>query len=496
MKILQIANGFPPVDRGGVETYTLALSRALRALGHNIAVFCREEGAGRPRYSVRDEVVEGIPVRRVANRFGPNTSFADRYYDPWIEALFVHWVEEQQPDVLHFQHTHGLSASLLTRAAKLRMPFTLTLHDFWYMCPQVNLLRPDQRLCAGSHHDVNCYECVYLKRRPPRGRHVPDLVTSLLATPPPAGSSEPVEPRPFSMSDSIYLPLRSILPGPVRKGLLNVYDVTRLHVVPAFSRPFEGRIPVDLRPARARATYMRETLTACPHITAPIHFVKDRYVDFGIPADHIVVLPPGMEMDIWAGAQPALRPLGDGLRFGYIGSLLSHKGVHVAIRAFQKLNAPDTELWIHGFELPNSAYTKELHALGDSDPRIHFAGAYTPPELPAILNRLDVLLIPSLSYESFSFVTREAVLAGLPVIASRMGGIPEAIEDGVNGLLLRPGDIDTWVAAMHRMVEDRELVAACHRAQSARKVKSMAEHAVELQQLYIEVKHTPFPEPS
>ena len=76
MKILQVANGFPPVDKGGVEAYTLAFSRALRSIGHDVAVFCREPGEGRPIYSIRDEVIEHIPVRFVVNRFDATTPLA------------------------------------------------------------------------------------------------------------------------------------------------------------------------------------------------------------------------------------------------------------------------------------------------------------------------------------------------------------------------------------------------------------------------------------
>ncbi|MCK4473073.1 MAG: glycosyltransferase, partial [Anaerolineae bacterium] len=175
----------------------------------------------------------------------------------------------------------------------------------------------------------------------------------------------------------------------------------------------------------------------------------------------------------------------------YIGSLLRHKGVDFIIRAFQRLNAPNTELWIHGFELPGMPFTEMLHKLADGDSRIRFAGSYTPLELPGILNQMGVLLIPSRWHETFSIVTREAILAGLPVIASRMGGIPEAIDDGVNGLLLPPDDMEAWLTAMQRVVEDRELVTALHRAQLTRKVKSMGEHAAELVQLYTRMQNDP-----
>lgn len=479
MNILQVSNGFPPVDCGGVETYTLALSKSLRSAGHHVTVFCREPGEGCPIHSVRDEVIEDIPVRFVANRFDGATPLAPRYFDRQIESLFMRWVEEQQPDVIHFQHTHGLSASLLARAAEMGIPFVMTLHDYWYMCPQVNLLRPDNALCAGSHHDVNCYECIYGRFHPPFGPGIPDFDAPLSPS-----SVEPVEHRPLGLSDAMYYPLQKILPKPARRLLLSVYDVMRLRILP-HARSFWAAVrPVDMEPLHARARYMREMLTLCQYIIVPSAVVKTQYVDFGILAERIHVIPHGMDMSLWEGFQSARRPQGQVFRFGYIGSLLRNKGVDFIIQAFRRLNAPLTELWLHGFELPGMPFTKRLHELAEGYPHIHFAGPYTPPELPAILNRMDVLLIPSRWHETFSIVTREAVLAGLPVIASRMGGIPDAIEDGVNGVLLPPDDMRAWLAAMRRAVADRDWVAALHRAQLARQVKSMGAHAAELVKLY------------
>ncbi len=483
MNILQVTNGFPPVDRGGVETYTLALSRSLRSAGHDVVVFCREPGDGRPIYSVRDEIVEDIPVRFVANRFDGATPLASRYFDRRIEALFVRWVEEQRPDVIHFQHTHGLSASLLARAAEMGVPFVMTLHDYWYMCPQVNLLRPDNALCAGIHHGVNCYECIYGRSYPPLGPGRPDFDAPLSLPP-----VEPAKRHPLGLNDETYYPLQKILPWPVRRLLLGLYDVARLRVLPPARSLWAAVRPVDMEPLRVRARYMRDVLTRCEYIVVPSAVVKTQYVDFGVPAERLYVIPHGMDTSLWEGFRPAQRPRGPGLRFGYIGSLLRNKGVDFIVQAFRRLDAPGTELWLHGFELPGAPFAKWLHELANGDSRIHFAGPYTPPELPAILNRMDVLLIPSRWHETFSIVTREALLAGLPVIASRMGGIPDAIEDGVNGVLLPPDDMEAWLAAMRRAVEERDWVAALHRAQLTHQVKSMDAHAAELAQLYTQVR--------
>ena len=60
-------------------------------------------------------------------------------------------------------------------------------------------------------------------------------------------------------------------------------------------------------------------------------------------------------------------------------------------------------------------------------------------ELPALLSDVDAVVIPSLVWESYSMVAHEALACGVPVIASRLGALPEAVRDGHNGLLFEPG---------------------------------------------------------
>ena len=71
---------------------------------------------------------------------------------------------------------------------------------------------------------------------------------------------------------------------------------------------------------------------------------------------------------------------------------------------------------------------------------VFFHGAYLPAELPRILSELDVLVVPSLWWESFCLTIREAQLAGVPVIASDLGAMREALDGEECGLLFHAGD--------------------------------------------------------
>ena len=101
------------------------------------------------------------------------------------------------------------------------------------------------------------------------------------------------------------------------------------------------------------------------------------------------------------------------------------------------------------------ALERETERLGVGD-RLHFVGFVTHDRLPAAMAHADVLVLPSL-YEELGTVLLEAMQAGLPIVASETGGIPDVIEDGVNGLLVPPGDPEALARVIDRILSDGDL---------------------------------------
>jgi glycosyltransferase involved in cell wall biosynthesis len=470
MRILQVANGFPPVDRGGVETYTMNLSRALAARGHDVRIFCRYADVNRLEFSLRDDETCGLPVRRVVNNFTSVASFEGYYKFPRIERIFAQTLHEWRPDVVHFQHAHGLSMTLLERATREGVPWTLTIWDYWFNCPTVNALLPDLRSCPGSHRNPECLSCL-------TGGVTPGTV-----------SGAAIKHRhPFGISERTLQFLRRLLPPLARVGLLWLYDHTLNRQSLAgwkWRPPSTGDGMLDTSPILARNRYALQMLEGGSCLIAPSPHVKEFFADFGVAADHVKVIEPGLDLSLWQGLTPMSRPLGARLQLGYIGSLLPYKGADLVIRAVRQQDHADVDLWLHGFETHGTPYSRLIHELAGDDPRIHFTGAYQARQLPSLLGRLDVMLLPTVANETFSFVTREAVLAGVPVVASARGGIVNAIRDDVNGRLLPPGDMAAWTEALQQLMAEPERITRMSAAQRGEKVKSIEENAAEMEALY------------
>jgi glycosyltransferase involved in cell wall biosynthesis len=86
---------------------------------------------------------------------------------------------------------------------------------------------------------------------------------------------------------------------------------------------------------------------------------------------------------------------------------------------------------------------------------VEFRAGVTPDRVPDLLGDARALLVPSISHEGAGRVVLEAYAAGVPVLASRAGGLLEVVQDGSTGLLLPPGDTGAWTEGVTRLTDDR-----------------------------------------
>lgn len=136
-----------------------------------------------------------------------------------------------------------------------------------------------------------------------------------------------------------------------------------------------------------------------------------------------------------------------------VGAPFMLKGVDVLIRAFARLamDFPNWELMIVGWQLEEPARSLEFPR-----ERVHFPGPRPSSEVAELMARAGVFALPSRS-EGMGRVLVEAAFAGCPRIGSRTGGIPSVIEDGVDGILVRPGDVADLTRDLGRLMADPEL---------------------------------------
>jgi glycogen synthase len=195
----------------------------------------------------------------------------------------------------------------------------------------------------------------------------------------------------------------------------------------------------------------RRALAAADVVIALTPTAAERLAGEGIPPGRIRVIPPGYDPDLFAAAVNAPDPFPDlgRPRVGYVGRIAPQKDVGTLIRAFGRLTGPAC-LLIVGDGPGRRAAEQQARSLARP---VRVTGFAPHARIPVVLRNIDLLVLAT-RYEELPSVLIEGMAAGLPVIASRVGGIPALIEDDVNGLLVPPGDAAALAAAITRVLAE------------------------------------------
>ena len=417
MRIAHVISDYLPASTGGTQLHVRDLCRGLRAKGHEVTIFAGLRGEQHEAFALSEVEVDAVRVTRVTYNFHDFDRFDRLYVHPAVDARFEHWLEESCPDVVHFHHLSGLSSGMVAIAKERGLPAVLTLHDHWLVCPRGQRIHPETLEICETLDRSRCLPC--LQRLWPQ-----------------------------------------LLDGELAGARIARFD-----------------------------THVQRVLSLCDALISPSAFHRDRFIETGAPAERSIAIEHGLDTRVFERAK-ALRTAGlprddrpSGLRVGFIGTALPSKGVHVLIDAVAKLDRSDLTLHVYGDIPPyheDRTYAERLRQRAESI-SCSFEGAYAHDDLAAILAGLDLVVVPSIWWESFCLTIREAALAGVPVIASAHGAMAEATTSGI-ALGFRPGDADDLARVMAQVLDDPALRVDL--ADKAALVRSLEECVDETEGVY------------
>lgn len=123
-------------------------------------------------------------------------------------------------------------------------------------------------------------------------------------------------------------------------------------------------------------------------------------------------------------------------RIAYLGTMRPHKGCHVLLDAYKRLDRPAS---LHFYGGGDDRYIGELREQA-AGLNVHFHGRFDHATVANVLGEVDVVVVPSIWEETYCLVAQEAMAARRPVVATRVGGLADRIEHGINGFLVSPND--------------------------------------------------------
>lgn len=199
------------------------------------------------------------------------------------------------------------------------------------------------------------------------------------------------------------------------------------------------------RAAYATYRFICRQKFASPHLVIfPSQYLKNMYDGYRFfPKSERMVMPnpaPNYEENTRKGRS------GGPLKLLFVGQLAAHKGIGFLLDVLSEYKE-DVRLYVAGA----GPMKEEIELTAANNKRIVFLG-YTPPEeLANVFGVVDALVVPSLCYENSPTVIYESLMAGVPVLASRIGGVGELIKEGETGLLFTPGDKDDLCRVVREM---------------------------------------------
>jgi glycosyltransferase involved in cell wall biosynthesis len=167
-------------------------------------------------------------------------------------------------------------------------------------------------------------------------------------------------------------------------------------------------------------------------------FLREKHIEAGLAEDRIEVKPNF--------AWPLTRSIGGGDYFLYMGRLAPEKGVATLLECWRDVR--DVRLLVVGDGPAGNDLRRSAPA------SVQFLGTMPHSRVGELLRGARGLMVPSLWYEGAPRSILEAFAAGVPVLASRIGALPEVVTEGISGLLVEPGDPRAWVEAVQRMADD------------------------------------------
>jgi glycosyltransferase involved in cell wall biosynthesis len=413
LRVLVAVHGYPPTHHGGAEREAARLAKQLAGVGQQVMVFCvesTEDGSNGVHWEDRRE--EDVLVRRVSLDLGADPDgFLASFDNRRIERAFRTCLSEFEPDIVHLYSGYLLSGSIIRAAKAYEIPVVVSLMDNWWLCHRITLVRTDGTRCAGPV-PLDCAKCQ-------------------------AGMS-----RRYRLASTVF-----------PRGTDFVWSMA-------------DRVPpladqLGLTEQQQRAKTLPALLRQADALISSSQYLADTHSRYGIDPGRIRVWRQGLDLDECLMRQPS-----DTLRVGYLGQIKPHKGVHLLVNAWRRLHGDQPRrLVLYGSAAGVEAYAARLRdALATLD-TASWAGEFRGSEVWEILANLDVVVVPSRWGENSPNIILEAQAVGVPVIGANLGGIPELVTHGENGLLFTADDADDLARQLQLLLDQPDELA---RLKSAR----------------------------
>jgi len=410
MKILLVLNHFMPQQTAGTEVYTWSLANELLKKGAEITVVI-------PNYGNQESIeytFNGIRVIKFAESSLVDRSLILGFRMPEGVAIFKKLLENQKPDIVHFQEiagSNGITLHHIKTAKSFGAKVIMTFHLSINTCITGTLSFQNKLPCNGIIDLKKCTECYLHTKSPSRFINILTVLNLLL---------------------------------------LKIGWDTRKWNHPVGTALGTGFILNDL------GKKLKVLAASCNQMVVLTKWYKEVLLANGISEKKITHISQGLPYPV-LGNQNHPKIASSSLHLIFVGRLSPFKGVHLLISAMNELTEYSIQLDIYG-QSTDADYESELRASSAHLKNIQWKGLLKQEEVVLTMQSYDALCLCSTFSEMSPLVIQEAFAAGIPVIASNVYGNAEQLTDGVNGLLFELNSVSSLSNILKRCASNKELL--------------------------------------
>jgi len=471
MKILII--GDDPQVTGGVCNYTRPLYLEFEKSDEEILyLYSASRLKADYRLLVKTQIVEdnnwkNNNVYKIINSQNLDKNYDHLELDSVSEkndTVFKAFIEQHKPDVMHINEIIGFSSNIINIAKEYNIKVLVTVHEYWWLCPKRVMVDFNRNICEGPNDLDKCTHCVadVSKNYNSSKIKVAYLVRNQ-----------------FSKTHSFLSGLKHSLKKQKTISHLDSLSFREEQVQHPINRELKDKL-VD----RLKANI--ENLNNCDIVIGVSKDVKKHLMHYGVAKEKIVVQHIGSTIaDTNIHHSKVVQK--EQIIFGFIGGVSYYKGVHQLVDAF--LSMPDdykkkAKLKIFGKYNDNYKKSVDVNIIQDRTYKdnIVFYGRYAPKDIKNITNEVDIAILPSLCADTAPQTIFESFSSELPIIAPSIGGFPDFIEHGRNGLIYEAANVESLKESLMYIIDNPELIDSMRL--NIPKMKTISDNAKELINLY------------
>ena len=406
LKILHYFLGFPPYRTGGLTKFAFDLAKSQVGDGHEVLALwpgqIKDYSAqpyikeGKKVYGIRNlELINPLPVP-----LDEGISDFEAYTKPCDVHIYLSFLNNEKPDVIHFHTLMGMHREFLEAANQLKIRTVMTSHDYFGFCPKVTLYRYGE-CCDNDNGCRNCIQC----------------------------NTNPLSLKKIQLMQSPFYRWA--------KDTSVVKKLRKQHRGQFFSEATLPEMPnVDVEVVAKKYRDLRAYYVGMYESIVFIHFnstvAEEVYKRYMVPKDSkvISITHKGIK-------QHERRKVETGKKVILcLAPAKPFKGWNVLKEACDQLREDGEEFELRVY---SPVQNPEPYMVIKED-------GFTHDNLEQMMNEADVLVAPSICYETFGFTVLEALSFGVPVIVSDHVGAKDIVEE--NGIVVETGDVSSLMKGL------------------------------------------------